>query len=335
MRLIGIVMALLVSLASLAVASGGVTATDMPGAIDGLKIEATEGSVLISGNVPDNYKSAGVKGVHIYRGTDPQSLSLHYTLKVYTDVATYFVYQDSSVSNGITYFYKAAAFNAMGDGEMSALLNVTSTGAPPAPRDLSAAVTCSHVYLTWSRPPSDGGAPITHYSVFRGLRGGDPTLIANTTSLSYDDWGVSLDDSFYNYVVCAVNENGPGKRSMTVFASLPLPVVSGRLTGTDGMPVSGATVIVDPNGTVAHTDSNGTFSIALPPGPHVLTVWVDGRAVHRMDLVTPAGPFDLGEIAVDDRVRAGLGLDTVAYMGIIAIVTAGMLVWAMGKAKIR
>ncbi|GEM_PF-7006529 len=337
-RIVGVVMALLVSFGGLGGLSCGLAAAlDMPGPCYDLDAEAIDSGIRVSGSVPENYHSAEVKGVHIYRGLDPGNMSLIYTLKIYTNTDGFFLYHDTGISNGITYYYSVAAFNVHGDGEISAVLNATSIGAPPAPQSLAASVTCTYVHLYWSRPISDGGSPITNYFVFRGLRGSDPILIANVTELCYDDLNVTFDDSFYNYEVCAVNEHGAGKRSKTVFASLPMPVVTGRLTGTDGGPVAGATVEVDSVGTLAFTDDNGTFSIAMVPGPHTLTVHVNGDAVHRMNLVIPVGFHDLGEIPIDNRGRAGPGIEaeTIAMVVVIIIVTSGMVVWATGKAKIR
>lgn len=336
MRLIWVMLALVVSLGGVAsIGCGEAAAIDMPGPCHDLAISALDGSIMLTGVVPDNYAAAELRGVHIYRGPDPGNLTLHYTLKVYTNTARFFLYQDTSVSNGITYYYSVAAFNVLGEGNMSAVLNATSTGAPPAPRDLTASVTCTYVQLRWTPPLSDGGSPLTHYSVFRGLRGSDPVLIANVTGQSYDDMSVRFEDSFYNYEVCAVNEHGAGKRSMTVFASLPMPLVTGRLTDTDGGPVAGAVVEVDSNGTVARTDPNGTFSIAMTPGAHTLTVWVDGNAVHQMEVTTPAGYHDLGDIRIDELggTGPGVGLETVALCSVIVVVTTGMVVWATGKTK--
>jgi hypothetical protein len=338
LKLTGMVLALLISFGGLAgMGCGNAAAIDMPGPCHDIEISTIDDSILIRGNVPDNYEGAEIRGVHIYRGLDPGNLSLLYTLKVYTNTARFFLYQDTGISNGIVYYYSVAAFNVLGEGNRSEVLSAMSTGAPPAPQGLTASVTCAHVHLYWSPPVSDGGSPLTHYSIFRGLRGSEPALIANVTGHSYDDTNVTFDDSFYNYEVCAINENGMGKRSMTVFASLPMPVVSGRLTGTNGTPVAGAIVEIDSNSTVACTDSNGTFSIAMTPGSHTLTVWVGGNAVHRMDVVAPVGSHDLGEILIDepDESSPGVGLETFAFAGIIAIVTAGMVIWATGKAKIR
>lgn len=337
-RIAGVLMALLVSFGGLGGLSCGLAAAlDLPGPCVDLDAEVIENTIMISGTVPDNYHASEMRGVHIYRGLDPGNLSLIYTLKVYTNTDGFFLYQDAGISNGITYYYSVAAFNVLGDGEMSPVLNATSIGAPPAPQGLTSSVTCTYVHLLWSRPVSDGGSPITNYYVFRGLRGSEPVLIANVTELWYDDLSITFDDSFYNYEVCAVNEHGAGKRSMTVFASLPMPVVTGRLTGTSGGPVAGATIEVDSVGTVAFTDANGTFSIAMTPGPHTLTVYVNGDPVHRLDLVTPVGLHDLGEIPIDERGKTGPGIEmeTIAMAGIIVIVTTGMVIWATGKAKIR
>lgn len=329
-------LAILISMMGLgSVSSGGAAGTDMPGPCYGIDVNAVQDSIMVSGTVPDNYDTAAVKGIHIYRGTSADGLTFLSTLKVYTNTARFFLYQDTSIANGVTYFYAVAAFNELGEGERSEIFNATSVGAPPAPQGMTASVTYSYVHLSWSPPASDGGSPVIYYGVFRGLRGCEPSLIANVTGLSYDDLNVAFNDSFYNYQVCAVNEYGAGKRSMTVFASLPMPVVSGRLTGTDGGPLVGADLEVDSNGTVACTDSNGTFSIAMTPGSHTLTVWVDGNVVHRIDLVIPIGSTDLGEIRITKHGGAGIGLETVALTGVIALVTTGMVVWAMGKAKIK
>jgi hypothetical protein len=336
LRFIGVILIILISLGGLGgIGCGNAAAMDVPGPCYSVEISALQGTITISGAVPDNYEAADVRGVHIYRGTDPGSLTLQYTLKIYTETARFFTYRDTSISNGITYYYSVAAFNAIGEGDMSEVLNATSLGAPPAPRGLTASVTCSYVHLCWSPPETDGGSPVAYYSVFRGLRGGDMCLVANVTGCTFDDPNVAFDDSFYNYEVCAVNEYGAGKRSMTIFASLPMPVVSGRLTSTDGSPVAGAYVEVDSNGTVACTDPNGSFSIAMTPGSHTLTVWVDGNVIYQFDLVTPVGSQDLGVIQISEKGGTGIGLETVAFAGVIAIVTAGMVIWAMGKAKIR
>lgn len=337
MKIAGVLITLLMAFGVLGgLSCGDAAALEMPGPCYGLEIEAGEDSITISGSFPENYHAAEISGAHIYRGLDPGNLTLVHTLKVYTDTSRPFLYRDIDISNGITYYYSVAAFNELGEGERSEVLSAMCIGTPPAPQGLIASVTCTHVHLCWSTPVSDGGSPIMYYSVFRGQRGGELVLLANVTEPYYDDMNVTFDDSFYNYQVCAVNEYGAGKRSKTVFASLPMPVVTGRLTDTDGVPVAGATVEVDTVGTVAYTDPNGTFSIAMTPGPHTLVIYVDGNAVHRLDMVTPTGLSDLGNIPIDEHRRAArLEMETIAMIGVIAIVTAAMVLWATGKAKIR
>ncbi|MDW5562208.1 MAG: hypothetical protein SA339_03205 [Methanomassiliicoccus sp.] len=334
MRIVWVVLALLISAGGfVGISSGHAAAAVLPGPCHDIEVTALQGSIMIKGTVPDNYESADVRGVHIYRGTDPDSLTLLYTLKVYTNTARFFLYQDTGVSNGVTYYYSVAAFNTLGEGDRSEVFSSISLGPPPAPQGLTASVTCSYVHLQWSPPISDGGQPLMHYSVFRGLRGSEPTIVANTTGLSFDDVNVAFNDSYYNYEVCAVNEYGAGKRSLTVFASLPMPVVSGQLVWANGTAVAGATVAVDSNGTVASTDPNGSFSIAITPGVHTLAVYVNGTLMYTLNVTVLAGPQDLGVITIGENEAAAIGLDTIFLVAVIAVVTAGMLIWATGKAR--
>jgi hypothetical protein len=74
------------------------------------------------------------------------------------------------------------------------------------------------VHLSWSAP-SDGGAAITGYKVYRGTSAGGQTLLTSLGNVtSYDDSAVT-DSTKYYYRVAAVNSVGEGAQSNEVSAT--------------------------------------------------------------------------------------------------------------------
>jgi serine protease AprX len=110
------------------------------------------------------------------------------------------------------------------------------TGTPGAPT-LSAGAGDGAVNLSWTQP-SDGGAPITEYRIYRGTSSGGETYLATVAApgTSYGDTAVSNGTTYY-YQVSAVNANGEGPRSNEASAtprdSVP-PASPTGLTATAG-----------------------------------------------------------------------------------------------------
>jgi acid phosphatase type 7 len=103
----------------------------------------------------------------------------------------------------------------------------------PGPPSLSATPADSSVHLSWSTP-SDGGAPITGYNVYRGTSAGGETLLQGLGNVtSYDD-GTAVNGTKYYYRVAAVNNVGEGTQSNEVSAtpsSAPPPPLPFPRTG--------------------------------------------------------------------------------------------------------
>src|SRR5439155_6272817 len=80
-------------------------------------------------------------------------------------------YTDSPLTNGKTYYYKVTAVNEVGEGPPSNEASATPVSGqtvPSPPRSLSAAAGDARVTLGWLAPSSDGGSPITNYTIYRG-----------------------------------------------------------------------------------------------------------------------------------------------------------------------
>jgi fibronectin type 3 domain-containing protein len=147
------------------------------------------------------------------------------------------IYVDSGLTNGVTYYYKVAGLNAVGQGSNSTEANATPAAIPGAPQDLTAVAGDRQVTLTWSPPVDNGGLPITNYVIYRGIvSGGETLLIQIDDWLTYADSGLTNGVTYY-YRIAALNSVGQGPDSNEVSAtpatipSEPLNVVA---TATDG-----------------------------------------------------------------------------------------------------
>lgn len=86
-----------------------------------------------------------------------------------------------------------------------------ATPVPPgAPASLAATTGgAGAVDLAWAAPVDDGGAPVAHYRVYRGVAPGALALVAETPATTLADEGLSGGATYY-YAVAAVNAEGEG-----------------------------------------------------------------------------------------------------------------------------
>ena len=128
----------------------------------------------------------------------------------YVEIGDVLFFNDTGVNNSITYYYYVTAVNLLGEGPMSAEVNATPVTVPYAPQNLVAVGEATYVNLTWNPPTSDGGSPITNYTIYRDVVP-DPTtvyvVIGNVTL--YNDTLVIGGVDYY-YRVSAVSAIGEG-----------------------------------------------------------------------------------------------------------------------------
>ena len=100
---------------------------------------------------------------------------------------------------------------------------------PQPPASLTAFVDGSDVVLTWSPSPSDGGASITTYDIYRGTPEQGPSLLTSVASSvhSWTDESVSGGKVYYYWVVA---ENSVGQSDFSETASVTIPKTPGSLT---------------------------------------------------------------------------------------------------------
>jgi fibronectin type 3 domain-containing protein len=145
-------------------------------------------------------------------------------------------YTDSSVINGVTYYYVVSTLTAVGESADSAQVAATPNTpsvAPAAPTNLTATPGNAVVALTWT-----ASAGATGYNVKRATTSGGPyTQLAAPSSNGYTDSSVTNGTTYY-YVVSAFNSSGESANSAQVSATPNAPSVSPaaptNLTATPG-----------------------------------------------------------------------------------------------------
>ena len=86
-------------------------------------------------------------------------------------------FDDTSVTNGTTYYYQVSVVNIAGEGAVSTEQSATPR-APPGRPTLTVSAGQSVVHTSWT-VPADGGSPISGYNVYRSTVAGAETLLTS------------------------------------------------------------------------------------------------------------------------------------------------------------
>ena len=127
-------------------------------------------------------------------------------------------YLHTGLPPGATRFYRVAAVNSVGIGTFSSVVRgATNAARPGQPQDVRARGTGPHtVLLAWDPPETDGGAPVTGYSI-RMVGPNDRNWIIirpNTGNTATTFTHTGLDPvTRYQYQVAAINRVGAGQWS--------------------------------------------------------------------------------------------------------------------------
>ena len=182
---------------------------------------AGNGSVALTWTAPAS-NGAAITGYKVYRGTSSGNETL------WANLGTGTSWTDTSAANGTTYYYQVSAVNSVGEGSRSNERSATPAAPATVPASPSLNVPSAgnaSVFLSWSAP-SDGGAAITGYKVYRGTSSGNESLYANLgTGTSWTDTNASNGVTYY-YQVSAVNSVGEGPRSSERSATPAAPATA-------------------------------------------------------------------------------------------------------------
>ena len=181
--------------------------------------------VILQWNPPANDGGSPVTEYKIYRGAS--SGGEIYLISVSNTTTNY---TDKHLVNGETYYYYVTAVNSVGESEPSNEVNATPATVPSNPQNLNAQRGDRYVILTWNTPPTDGGAPITGYKIYRNGTfyrevGGDLR--------AFRDVNVSVKNN-YTYWITAVNDVGEGEKSNNVSVWWNIPSAPKELNAFRG-----------------------------------------------------------------------------------------------------
>ncbi|MBI4728403.1 MAG: fibronectin type III domain-containing protein [Acidobacteria bacterium] len=171
-----------------------------------------------------------ITGYRLYRGTAPGSETLLATLGVMT------TYTDVGLPNGATRHYKVAAVNLAGEGPASNEASATTFNLASAPLSLTATAGANQISLSWTAPASNGGTPITGYTIYRGTAPGAEAPLATVDAdvTTYTDSGLPNGAARY-YRVAASNVVGEGALSAGASATtFDVPAAPTALSATTG-----------------------------------------------------------------------------------------------------
>ena len=154
----------------------------------------------------------------IYRSLTPNGEAS----PAYSDVPYYYnngSYTDSSVTAGVTYYYKITALDSTGQGPLSVEVSAAPGAAPPPAPDLSGQAGYAQATLSWTAV-----AGATSYDLYRKNKNdGSFTLIGyHLTGLSYTDTGLANGNTF-QYYVAPVGVAGEGTPSSTAYVTPGIP----------------------------------------------------------------------------------------------------------------
>ena len=184
-----------------------------PGAPSGMSASFRDGSVDLAWQVPATDGGRMVVGYVVYRGADTGSM----TPIARTGTTT--SYTDGTVVLGTVYYYSVTARNEVGEGpratpvEIKPMVPIHPPGPPTGLGGVSRGTT---IGLIWGPPESDGGSPVTNYTVYRGLTLDDlqPVAVLGAV-LQHDDAGLVVGTVYY-YCVAASNAAGEGQPSVVI-----------------------------------------------------------------------------------------------------------------------
>lgn len=236
-----------------------------PAAPGSIETEQGNGAARVTWAAPSTDGGRSITGYLVT--TEPGSLSSAVPAGETSRLVT-------GLSNGTAYTFQVTAINHAGTGPASASGSATPETVPGEPTAVQATGDDKFATVTWTAPASDGGSPVTGYTVVTYPGKQSMSVAAGATTARID--GLT-NGKVYRFAVRAVNALGRGPESPVsndvTPAGLPgaptgvLAVVNGAASvqvswqapaANGGAPITGYTVTSTPAGATVNAAANAT-----------------------------------------------------------------------------
>ncbi len=184
------------------------------------KISSGDSFINLSWFYPEDDGGGSVIEYHIYRGTSSAEKGLFITLGPNTH---YFI--DTSVENGVVYYYSITANNSEGESDFSPELSARPLAVPSPPRNLSINATENYIQISWEPPEDDGGTRVIAYDLYKG-----PTIDQieyfkriDVIKNSYQDSDLKVGQTYHYYLTASnfVGESSPSDIVFDIYRTVP------------------------------------------------------------------------------------------------------------------
>jgi titin len=191
------------------------TPMGLPGMPRNVSVVVGNREVSVSWEPPEDDGGAPIEGYHLLRGVSTRDL-----LPLAELGAGETSYTDTGLENGVTLYYAVLAWNVVGDGSMTKIVEGTPRTLPGPPTYLSVEEGIGVVTLDWSPPENVAATEVIQYVVYRGISEDRLHLLLTVDgrSRSYEDREVVAGFT-YHYSVSAVTGIGEGPQTTPVSAT--------------------------------------------------------------------------------------------------------------------
>jgi electron transfer flavoprotein alpha/beta subunit len=243
-----------------------------PGQVTGVTATGGSLSALVSWTAPSTGGPVATYTVTPYIGTTAQT-SLATTVSGATSTTV------TGLTQGTSYSFVVQASNSTGSGPASAPSAAVLIGgptAPSAPQGVTASPASSQALVSWSAPSSNGGSPITSYTVTPYAGSTKGTAVSVSSSATSADVTGLTNGTAYTFQVTATNSSGTSSAA-TSSATTPEDTIldfNGTPTQIDSGDTTAIEVGVKFESTVAGSVTGIRFyKASTNTGTHVGSVW--------------------------------------------------------------
>ncbi|MGD0817078.1 MAG: fibronectin type III domain-containing protein, partial [Methanomassiliicoccales archaeon] len=207
------------------------TLASPPGPLLDLQAVASDSKVTLTWTAPSDNGGSSITGYVVYRSI----LAGHETVLQPVTATTY---QDLNLVNGVTYYYRVSAVNAVGEGQLSAEVASTPAAVLGPPTSITATPSDSAISLSWTAPADTGGSSVSSYKIYRGTSATTLLFLVSVTQTSYQDTGLTNGQAYF-YKISSVNTVGEGLQSgavsATPFSTPTVPLSLSAMGGNSGV----------------------------------------------------------------------------------------------------